>query len=98
MADIKVPMNTLAEVKSDILVTILDNLYSKHKTSGNIKTSETMLSLTKQDQELLDALLPELTERSVVRSLAQRAVEYVPTNTCINFLIVTSQNSDSQNT
>ena len=97
LADMKVPMDVLVEVKSNVLVSILDQLYRMHKLPGHVKTRDTMLSLTLEHQHLVESLLPELSVRSLVRS-ELRGVVYVPTDTCINFCIMTSHNADSQNT
>ena len=96
--DILIPKSRLTPIQSDDIVTVLDTMYSEFKGHGLTKTKETMLSLSPDHADMLADVLSTVDEWSFVRSRRHRGFAYVPTSTCIHFMIIISHDKQARHT
>ena len=97
--DILIPTKNLTVIQSDHLVTILDTMYTQFKRPGGFtKTQDTMPALSPDDVDCLHDVLSTVDELSIVKSRSHRGITYVPTSTCIHFMIITAHDKQARHT
>lgn len=79
-------------------MTVLDTMYKECKGPGLTKTKDIMLSLLPDDVDMLSDVLSTVNEWSYVLSASDKRVAYVPTSTCIHFMIITLSDKQSSHT